>query len=145
VPEYLEFQYGRTYLAVLVSPIPRVAWPEKPPISLGPVVRGEIWRKWVGFGGYPPGVTGEAFMNFGWFGVFTVPFFIGVAIRVWFNTMQPYLLQSRSAAVLYAALIWAVSQQMVDLNFSLALTNALTELVVVIIGLMLLRVVGRRS
>ena len=143
VPEYLDYMYGTSYLSVLFAPIPRTVWMEKPPVSLGQLVRAEIWRTWVHVGGYPPGFVGEALMNFGWYGVFTMPLILGAFIRIWYNSLQHDFSANKNAAVLYGATFWAFSQQMVELNFSIALANGLTAGVVTVICLLGLR--GKRT
>lgn len=143
VPERLDFQNGSTYLAILAAPIPRRIWPEKPIIAVGRIVRYEIWWDWAAAGGYPPGIVGEAFMNFGWVGVVVVPALLGFVVRLWYNSLLPGLGKSKSVLVLYAMMIWPVGQQMVQLNFSLALVNALTAAIVTLAGLGIMRLMYR--
>jgi len=60
VPSEIDLLYGRSYLTLLTTPIPRAWWPEKPR-STGAEV-GEIFLNTLA--PTPPGVIGEAYWNF---------------------------------------------------------------------------------
>lgn len=70
----IDYQFGRTYLAAFLNVIPRKIWVDKP-VGAGPILINMIRP-----GSYVPGQEGnnslttglvtEAFMNFGYFGVF---------------------------------------------------------------------------
>lgn len=66
VPEAYPFQYGKTMFSVLWAPVPKTAWPEKPPVRIGPVISPALF----GFDvdrrtGDPPGLVGELWLNGG--------------------------------------------------------------------------------
>ena len=66
VPEAYPFQYGKTMFSILWAPVPKTAWPEKPPVRIGPVISPAIF----GFDvdrrtGDPPGLVGELWLNGG--------------------------------------------------------------------------------
>ncbi len=66
VPDAYPFQYGKTMFSILWAPVPRTAWPEKPPVRLGPVISPAVF----GFDvdrrtGDPPGLVGELWLNGG--------------------------------------------------------------------------------
>ncbi|ULE33957.1 hypothetical protein [Mycobacterium sp. IDR2000157661] len=66
VPEVVDYMNGRTYLQGLAAPVPRSLWPDKPNVRLGPEYGATIF----GLGtdritGRPPGLLGEAYLNFG--------------------------------------------------------------------------------
>lgn len=69
MPDPLEFQYGQTYLAGLLLLVPRFIFPDKPLPSTG-VFTEAFWPDaWRSLGTtLPPGVFGEAYMNFGTLG-----------------------------------------------------------------------------
>lgn len=69
MPNPLEFQYGNTYLAGLLLLVPRSIFPDKPLPSTG-VFTEAFWPDaWRSLGTtLPPGVFGEAYMNFGTYG-----------------------------------------------------------------------------
>lgn len=70
VPQELNYQLGRTYLATLSMPVPRLLWPDKPLPSTG-VFTLAFWPdSWLMHGTtLPPGLFGEFYLNFGWAGV----------------------------------------------------------------------------
>ena len=66
VPDAYPFQYGKTMASILWAPVPRTAWPDKPPVRLGPVISPSVF----GFDadrrtGDPPGLVGELWLNGG--------------------------------------------------------------------------------
>lgn len=68
--------WGGSFLGFIVTPIPRVLWPEKPNVRIGPHIAQNLFD----FGnkaGVPPGAVGEAYLNFGWPGIVFVLFFVG--------------------------------------------------------------------
>ena len=115
---------GQSYAAVLVGWLPRTMWEQKPPISLGGIVKSEIFGERLTVGGYPPGFVGEAVMNFGSIAVPAISFLLGAMLRLWYNSFSPLLGKSRGATAVYAITIWSIGTQTVDLNFSLALSQA---------------------
>jgi hypothetical protein len=85
-PDVVPYQYGRTYSFFAVAFIPRVIWPDKPTagsansfyaVSYG--VTSEEAAKITTFG---VSIVGEAFINFGVYGVVFVMFLQGVLISV---------------------------------------------------------------
>jgi hypothetical protein len=85
-PAVVPYQYGKTYSFFAVSFIPRVIWPDKPlagsansfyAVSYG--VTNEEGAKTTTFG---VSILGEAFINFGWYGIVFVMLFQGVLISV---------------------------------------------------------------
>jgi hypothetical protein len=80
-----EFAHGSTIAAVAVGAVPRSSWPNKP-LGGGPVLRNSVHPGSYNLYGtrplssYTPGLAGEAFMNFGWFGVIFVSVPYGVLL-----------------------------------------------------------------
>lgn len=74
VPNEIDMLYGKSYLTLLATPIPRALWPEKPR-STGAQV-GEIFLN--SHSPSPPGVIGEAYWNFHIPGVFVAFFLFGI-------------------------------------------------------------------
>lgn len=79
VPDKIPYQYGKTYLAQVVNPIPRFAWTSKPRQDAGlqlAALQGQMNK------GEPkltvaPGLIGEMYWNFGWPGIVIISFGIG--------------------------------------------------------------------
>lgn len=72
-PSVFPFQYGRTYLDVLLFLVPRAVWPDKPKAfstAVGDYVTEDN-------NDVPPGVIGELYVNFHGFGVVAGMFLLG--------------------------------------------------------------------
>lgn len=66
VPDKYDYQYGLTLVSVLWAPVPRVVWPDKPAVRLGPEIAPIVYefpdqRR----SGDPPGLVGELWLNGG--------------------------------------------------------------------------------
>ncbi len=142
VPELVDYQRGATYATLLALPIPRQVWPAKPTISIGKFIKSEVYGRRTGVGGYPPGLVGEAYLNFGLAGVPLITFLTGMFLRVWYNSFRPLLeSKSRNAVLVYSLSSWFVFEQTVELNFSLAVSNAMAILLISALALVF---IGRR-
>ncbi len=84
IPEKESFHFGKSYLSILFAPIPRPMWPEKPVIRVGRFVGQNLYEK-GNFTGVPPGIVGESYLNFGWAGIFIIPFLLGALIKKIYN------------------------------------------------------------
>ena len=73
IDDYGKYFYGATYLPLLTVPIPRYTWPDKPSLSQYYKEISTPDRP-VGNTGMTPGITGEAYVNFGLWGCFVLPF-----------------------------------------------------------------------
>ncbi len=69
VPQDIDYLWGETFYWVVITPIPRVWWPDKPSVNLGIYVK----RQMTGFeatgGGVPISWFGELYLNFGAWGI----------------------------------------------------------------------------
>lgn len=65
--------YGSTILPLLSLPIPRFLWPEKPGINAYAVELSTGSRE-ISRMGLTPNLSGESYVNMGWFGCFLIPF-----------------------------------------------------------------------
>lgn len=139
-----EFKLGETYANLIFAPIPRTIWPEKPELSVGLFVKRELYNRPTGTNGYPPGLLGEAFINFGFIGIFIVPAIWGAFLKVFYNSFRPMLQAGNPAAVvLYAAILWPLAFQFLDLDFSLSVMNLATSLIPTLVALMVISRRGR--
>ena len=82
VPDDVPYQDGATYAALLTAPVPSSVWPGKPKVSLGPWVKSEIFGQRTVAGGWPPGILGEAAINFGIPGMLAMSFLFGALHQV---------------------------------------------------------------
>jgi len=102
-PQVMNYQFGRTYLNVLVSWVPRQIWPEKPVLGFGqiftPIYLGHVFRP--GGTTYAPTIFGEAYVNFHVAGIILVAILGGIFLRAFYEYL---IIRSRnlSGAVVYA-------------------------------------------
>jgi len=103
IDESGHFYYGGTYLPLLTSPIPRQWWPEKP--GLVDYV-GDISKPWRPMKemGMTPVFWGEAYANFGYFGIVLIPGLLAYGLgRAYFSAYRgPYFTVARFAYLLVA-------------------------------------------
>ena len=78
IVRHQDYLLGESFLMFLVAPIPRVLWPEKPNVRIGPYVAQEI-LDFRNRSGAPPSGIGEFYINFGWLGVLVGMFMLGCA------------------------------------------------------------------
>ena len=76
--------WGKSLVSWVLGVIPRPLWPEKPPVSLGPYVKSEIYGARGTIGGIPPTFPGELYINFMWFGLLLAPVY-GLFLRIFEN------------------------------------------------------------
>jgi hypothetical protein len=95
VPHLLPFQYGNTFIPqLLVAPIPRALWPQKPTLSTGRRFAIEFFdvndsKSEVGTNA-SIGMIAEFYYNFGYFGMAGF-LLIGVLIRFFWERMKAYI------------------------------------------------------
>jgi hypothetical protein len=82
VPRSLDHQWGRTYWAWVVAPVPRELWPAKPLVHSGPIIGTELYG--TSRAGVPPGLFAELYWNFGLVGLLDGSLGAGFALgAVW--------------------------------------------------------------
>ena len=62
-PNQMNYLWGRSFLWLLLMPIPRVIWPNKP-TTLGIFVKRTLFDRYAIGGGVPPSWIGELYLNF---------------------------------------------------------------------------------
>lgn len=121
VPDQLEHRNGSTYLAWLVAPVPRALWPEKPIIGTGPLIGTQIYGN--ARSGVPPGLFGEAVLNFGVLGLLIVSSLFGGIIAA--ADRWIYLRQNDPAAVImYAVGLYRIGEFGLGQSLGEALLNS---------------------
>lgn len=118
VPERADFLLGSSYAAIPFFFVPRVVWPDKPNMSLGPWVRTELFGVWSRNAGWPPGFVAESYANFGYIGILIMPFCVGVVFRAVYETFRPLLGVSFHATVFYISGLYTMGFNMVELNIA---------------------------
>lgn len=86
MPVTENYLFGKTYFLTFLAPIPRVLWPDKPVVRSGRFVGSNLYHKPT-LSGVPPGVIGEAYMNFGWGGILVVMLLFGFVCKRAYLTM----------------------------------------------------------
>jgi hypothetical protein len=79
----LDRQYGETYAWPLLNVIPRRYFEDKPPATVGGLLKRTTRDQ---SGGYPVGFAGEAYLNFGFVGVGLLGLLLGAALR-WLHVL----------------------------------------------------------
>jgi oligosaccharide repeat unit polymerase len=74
------FLNGSSFTGFIVAPIPRIWWPDKPDVRIGPFVAQEILLL-RNRSGVPPGGIGEFYLNFGWIGIIIGMAIVGMLLR----------------------------------------------------------------
>jgi oligosaccharide repeat unit polymerase len=100
----LPLERGMTYFTQLVNPIPRAIWPSKPVADAGLILArayGAVDRFGEPTMTTSPGFLGEAYLNFGFLGIFIVPAVAGVIVRAW-DRLLPLAAASLPAFLVYA-------------------------------------------
>ena len=135
-----QYMLGASYAGVALAPIPRSVWLDKPEIGLGEFVKTEIFGREALRSGYPPGILGEAFINFGFLGLFSIPFLFGGMLRLFYNSFCPLLEGGNMAGLaLYSSCLWPVAFQLADLDFSLVVINSALSVMPILVALPLIR------
>lgn len=98
--------WGESFTLVLIAPIPRILWPDKPSVRVGQYVGTDIYQR-KNKSGVPPSIIGELFLNFGWVGVFLGMALLGNFCRRLFNRAVADAEQSIEGALYYT--IFAIS------------------------------------
>lgn len=76
-----DFKYGKTYLWILESLVPRYFWSDKP-VNIDTEVGMKIYGSTTyGTGAVPPGLIAESYWNFGFIGLFIIPFLVGILLK----------------------------------------------------------------
>jgi hypothetical protein len=125
VPDYAPFLRGQTYAALFTGVIPRAVWPDKPDVRLGGFVKNVIFGE-ESPGGWPSGMIGEGWINFGILGLFLPLFAFGVFLRFIYESVRPHLGVSFPITLIYAVSIWRLGFGTIGLNFAQGMIQTLS-------------------
>ena len=118
----LDFMMGQSYLNVIYGFVPRFLWSDKPAISLGIFVKNEVFGLRGSLGGIPPTMPGEAFINFGWWGLI-VPFIYGFVLRKFEYFVLIKLAKSTLGLYLYSLLIFPIAWSLMQSSFAITING----------------------
>lgn len=101
IPNKLDYQMGQTWVNWLIAPVPRSVWNAKPVTAIEMKVREDVYGKFATTNGFPPGLLGEGYINFGKIGLVLVGALFGMLLKVYYASFRPLLGQSKTAIFLY--------------------------------------------
>jgi len=130
----LNYSYGWTYLTWLYAPIPRTIWPEKPAVSVGWVVKRQVFSS-ESAGGIPPGMIGEAFWAFGFLGVVIIMWLLGWIVGSIYSSLSAYVSKNRNITLVYTFLFLQWSFRVLGSGWSTALLSTLRDAIPLILAL----------
>ena len=143
-PSIVPFQRGATYVGLLYSVIPRVIWPDKPSVSEVNHFYQTSYRltreENLDDVSIAPGLIGEAYMNFSWFGVV----FIFLLLGILFGYIQRQLGSVSSGPILNMfAILITTHFTLIESHMGSYLGNLPQQLLV--LGLLLAPVISIRD
>ena len=104
----------------------------KPAISLGIFVKNEIFGLRGTFGGIPPTMPGEAFINFGWWGLI-IPFIYGFILRKFEYLVLSNHLKTTLGLYLYSLLIFPLSWSLMQSSFAIIINSVVSSLILIVL------------
>ncbi len=135
VPDTLPFARGSTITAWLVAPVPRSLWPEKPVINSGPVIGSVIYGN--SRSGVPPGLIGELYWNFGWWGLLGGMALIGVVLQRMSHWLPPVGLRTAPIALAYSVVVLRFGSYLFTSGIGSALFKVFVSSALVALALLL--------
>ncbi len=111
------FMYGESFAGAFIAPVPRILWPDKPLVRIGPLVA-QMILQYDNNSGAPPGAVGEFYMNFGWLGIFGGMLLLGAFASALYNRYERYA-DKRFSTPAYALFMLCIILFLVA-DFSLA-------------------------
>ena len=122
----LDFLMGQSYFSVIYGFIPRFLWSDKPAISLGIFIKNEVFGVRGSLGGIPPTMPGEAFINFGWWGLI-VPFIYGFVLRKFEYLVLNKFAKSTLGLYLYCLLIFPLAWSLMQSSFAITVNGIVSS------------------
>lgn len=133
---------GSSYLSWTFGLVPRAVWPEKPAVSIGPHVREVIFGPSNTIGGMTPNIAGEAYLNFGWAGIF-VGLVFGMAMRLLESNLLKYKFQRKTGgAWIFVILAYDIPSSLLNSSFSGYITALIVKVVLIFFVVLFLRAGG---
>jgi hypothetical protein len=121
--------WGDSYTWWAFGWVPRVWWPDKPAIDLGVYFKREVMGVLTG-GAYNVTGPGEAFINFGWWGLAVAPVLGAAFRRVEVLLLSPALLL-RGGGVIYPLIFYPFVQGTLQSSFSAFIVGAAAQLLLI--------------
>ena len=120
---------GESYVSWTFAWIPRAFWADKPAIDPGIYIKQEVFGI-KNPGGFNATAAGEAFLNFGWFGV-VVGFMLGLGLRKIEEFLLSDSMLSRNIGALYYVVPFCLgTQTILQSSFSGAVVSSAAQVIV---------------
>lgn len=143
-PDEFDYLYGSSYATILIAPIPRVLWPEKPVVRVGLFVGTEVLER-NSRTGVVPGIIGEAYMNFGSVGVAVILFLFGLFCKVTYTrfALSAYAFSPYSLG--FYAILWIFMIDMFTSDFTGSMARFLRVGVPYLLMVFLINLTSKRQ
>jgi len=117
VPQKTDYLKGQSYLSLLYAPIPRTIWKNKPVVRIGRFVGLELYER-PSITGVPPGMVGEAYLNFGWGGIIFIPLFVGLFCKFLYQRLIVFREPDDFFAVALYGILWIFMMDVIVTDFT---------------------------
>lgn len=138
-PKKIPYYYGKSYLILLATPIPRSIWKNKPPNVPGVEIAHNIYnynRK--AYTGIPPGLIAEFYYNFSYPGIFLGMFIIGVFLKFIYSSFNLFLRDNKNAALIFATVIVNFNYYSFGNSLNVGITTVILDLIPIFIGILII-------
>jgi hypothetical protein len=90
-PSVYDFEYGRTYLGIILFPIPRLLWPDKPTLTIALETTPRYFPESdpYNYASTPTTLFGEFYLNFGIAGCLLGMFLWGIYLKLLYSYCRP--------------------------------------------------------
>jgi hypothetical protein len=102
VPESIPYFYGKTYKMIFWILVPRVMYSGRPQFT---VSYDSLIRPWITGTSAPVTTIGEAYINFGWFGISLVFFLLGFIYKFMDSIFKPRLSYAEAAILIFFCIL----------------------------------------
>ena len=136
--------YGSTYFLWLITPVPRAIWEEKPIVRIGGILGSTVFGTRES-NGIPPGFVGEAYLNFGWFGIPLAASLFGVIIRRFYESYGRKAYSHSRSLLIYSLLFPVVAFASVSSDFTGFISRVVQILIPLVIAFWIIGLRKNRS
>ena len=144
VPSNVPHTYGSTYFLWLIAPVPRAIWEEKPVVRIGGVLGSTVFGTRES-NGIPPGFVGEAYLNFGWFGIPLAAILFGAMVRRFYESYGRKAYSHSRSLLIYSLLFPIVAFASVSGDFTGFVSRAGQTLIPLVIAFWIIGLRKNRS
>lgn len=130
VPDKLSYQNGKTIAMLVLTPIPRAVWPDKPVITPGPTIGRTIYG--LARSGVPPGISAELVWNFGVLGALGGAIVVGLLLGKVGRRFLPRDGNDLTHLVFYALVVLPFGKAIVGVSVGQAASIAAQEVVLLV-------------